>query len=344
MNSEEHLEIENSLLSLDEPDQVLQAIQSLGVSEPSEQITGLERAGEGNMNLVMRVTTNRRSVIVKQARPWVEKYPTIAAPAERILAETEFYSRVAKVPELAQMMPKVIAKDEEQMLLVLDDLGAARDYISLYSNAEDQKSCRDVFQSAARWLLNLHNLADAAGDTGCFELRELNHAHMFSIPLSNPPAIDLDSVCGGLEQASRELREDPQMHRATESLGKIYLNPSGQKALLHGDYYPGSWLKTERGFHVIDPEFSFSGPREFDWGVMLAHYIFCHGSTKKETLSAEFQLDKNDLSIPLVFGFAGIELIRRLVGVAQLPLDADLELRTKWLSLGRDFVLEFAKS
>ena len=58
---------------------------------PDETIERSERAGDGNMNLVLRVVTNRRSLIVKQSRPWVEKYPQIAAPAERIAAEIRFY-------------------------------------------------------------------------------------------------------------------------------------------------------------------------------------------------------------------------------------------------------------
>ena len=36
------------------------------------------RAGDGNMNCTVRVTTGTGTLIVKQSRPWVEKYPRFA--------------------------------------------------------------------------------------------------------------------------------------------------------------------------------------------------------------------------------------------------------------------------
>ena len=48
--------------------------------------------------------------------------------------------------------------------------------------------------------------------------------------------------------------------------------------------------------------------------------------------------DTSDESRKLILGFAGAELVRRLIGVAQLPLDADLALRTQWLECGVEFL------
>ena len=39
----------------------------------------------------LRVQTAERSFILKQSRPWVEKYPAIPAPEERVLVEAAFY-------------------------------------------------------------------------------------------------------------------------------------------------------------------------------------------------------------------------------------------------------------
>src|SRR2546421_5684303 len=46
-------------------------------------------AGEGNMNYTLRIGTSERSFVMKQARPWVEKYPHIAAPWDRALMRSE---------------------------------------------------------------------------------------------------------------------------------------------------------------------------------------------------------------------------------------------------------------
>ena len=53
----------------------------------NESIQEVTRAGDGNMNCAVRVTTTATSFILKQSRPWVEKYPEIAAPVERALRE-----------------------------------------------------------------------------------------------------------------------------------------------------------------------------------------------------------------------------------------------------------------
>ena len=346
MNVGEAFEDTQPLLSMDDHSLVLKTLQQMDVLAESENIIAIEKAGEGNMNLVMRVTTDQQSLIVKQARPWVEKYPSIAAPVERINAEIDFYDRVSAAPELARLMPAAIAARPRMRILVLEDLGKASDYSSLYGSSVMPEARDLVFEQAAFWLSSLHSQDSSSNEeVGCFALRQLNHAHMFSIPFSNPPAIDLDSVCRGLEKVSQPLRDHRKLQKVIQRLGSIYLNPEGNKrVLLHGDFYPGSWLKTGEGFRVIDPEFCFFGPREFDLGIMAAHLFFCHAPREVKTIERLTHCYGDHISMSLVLGFSGVELIRRLIGVAQLPLDADLEQRMKWLMLGEELIASFAEA
>ena len=60
----------------------------------NEMILALDRAGVGNMNVVIKVKTNRRSFIFKQSRPYVEKYQNIPAPIERTNVEYSFYNTI----------------------------------------------------------------------------------------------------------------------------------------------------------------------------------------------------------------------------------------------------------
>ena len=337
------------LLSADDPGSILDVLVAMEVCESTESISQVDKAGEGNMNLVLRVTTDKRNVIVKQARPWVEKYPSIAAPDERILSEIEFYRCISDFDQVRTAMPSVLAFDTERRLLVLEDLGMASDYAMLYRSDIEQDEVDSVFERAIEWVSQLH-ASDMQGNQnlGCKPLRSLNHQHIFSIPLSDPPAIELDSVCDGLTKASRAICSDDIVQQAMSNLGEVYLEAGvaagSAKVLLHGDYYPGSWLKTEAGFRVIDPEFCFVGPREFDLGVLAAHWIFCGGQTDRATIDRVIQtsVSHNDsadqISHNLVLGFAGAELVRRLTGVAQLPLDADLSQRTEWIDCGVHFL------
>ena len=54
---------------------------------PGETVRSLASAGEGNMNLTLRLTTSARTLIIKQSRPWVERYPQPDAPEDRALSE-----------------------------------------------------------------------------------------------------------------------------------------------------------------------------------------------------------------------------------------------------------------
>ena len=59
--------------------------------EDNEVVERTEIPGEGNMNVVLRVQTNLRSIILKQTRPYLNKFPNISAPIKRIEVEKEFY-------------------------------------------------------------------------------------------------------------------------------------------------------------------------------------------------------------------------------------------------------------
>jgi len=324
------------ILTADDPARILEMLVSLKVCQPDESVSEISKAGEGNMNLVLRVKTNRQSLIVKQARPWVEKYPGIAAPDERILSEIEFYRCISETGDVRAAMPSILASSAEQRIMVMEDFGTAGDYSALYDAKTDAAEVNTVFRQAIDWVTRLHELAPKGEHgIGCVGLLELNHKHIFSVPLYDPPEIDLDQVCSGLTEASRSLCADDFVATRMEELGEVYLKGGGP--LLHGDYYPGSWLKTESGFRVIDPEFCFCGPREYDLGIIAAHWIFCGNDPSDATIDLVCA-DISEISRSLVYGFAGAELIRRLIGVGQLPLDADLAQRVQWLECGVRFL------
>lgn len=305
------------------------------------KVTAAERAGEGNMNRVLRVhwtgaDGRTGSAIAKQSSPFVEKYPDIPAPPDRILVETDFYRLVADAPAIAAAMPELRAVDEAAHLAWLEDLGEATDFADRYEAAPLLQAELDPLLT---WLSALHALEVDAGAWPRLanrDMRALNHAHLFVIPLDADSAPDVDAHCPGLQAVAERFRQDDGLRRAMHALGEIYL--ADGSTLLHGDFYPGSWLAAPAGPRVIDPEFGFLGRAEFDLGVLRAHLAF--------TGSADLSLDA--YSAPAGFdpalarGFQGVELIRRLLGVAQLPLRADLSRREGWLEAGRSAVLEAA--
>ena len=60
---------------------------------PNMEITRIVPAGDGNMNTVKRAQlSNGTSLLLKQAFPFVKKYPSIPAPADRLQQEAFFYA------------------------------------------------------------------------------------------------------------------------------------------------------------------------------------------------------------------------------------------------------------
>jgi len=141
-----------------------------------ETVISAEKPGEGNMNYVLRINLQERALIMKQARPYVEKYPTIAAPEERVIIEGEFYKQVKPHEALRTAMPSIFNVDEENHILVLEDVGDSKDYTFLYQ--QQNQLSEEEAQSLATFLSVLHTDCKAGEPSELMvnrKLRALNH-------------------------------------------------------------------------------------------------------------------------------------------------------------------------
>ena len=325
-------------LSLDDPKGLETFLIENDYLKTGEKLERLEKAGEGNMNKVLRAITNQRSFVLKQSLPWVNKFPSVAAPVSRIEMEHSFYQRVRKNDVLKHFTPEIYCFDKANHILCLEDLGAASDFTSIYKKGVSVS--KSEMADIARVVSELHysskdDNADLAVDN--MEMRKLNHQHIFQLPLQSNNGFELDGVLPGLQLNTDKFRSDKRLQTVAEELGQIYLSNKGGR-LLHGDYYPGSWLNTEKGFRMIDPEFCFTGTPEFELGVVVAHLKMTQQPDSLiKDLFVYYHFDSN-FDGQLFTKFAGMEIIRRLIGLAQLPLDLTLKERLDLLENARVWV------
>ena len=327
-----------AFLDADNREAIEQYVVGRGLVEPNGLPVEVSSAGAGNMNLVVRVTpTTGKPFILKQGRPWVEKYKQIPAPPERTLVEAAFYEVVRTDPRVAGRMPKVLDLDRANHVIAFEDLGRASDFTSIYADGEIPPS---VVMTLLEWL---NHLADVTIPVDSRELlsnramRALNHEHIFSLPVRAENGLDLDAITPGLNDAARDLISDRRYIDVVAAAGRRYLDDGS--ALAHGDFFPGSWLMAGDGVRVIDPEFCFPGDPEFDCGILAAHLTIANCVPAMLNLvvaSAEARrLDLDRLAI-----YAGIEIMRRLIGVAQLPIAFGIDRKRTLLERSRRLVVD----
>ena len=154
------------------------------------------------------------------------------------------------------------------------------------------------------------------------------------------------------EFVKRELYEDTALHLAVARLKFEFMNNA--QALIHGDLHTGSIFVKQDSTRVFDPEFAFFGPMGYDIGNVVANLIFAWDNGRAAGVEAfcawaldavrdtidlfrekfvkcfdecvtepmakvpgfrEFYLDS---ILSDTAGYAGTELHRRTVGMAQV--------------------------
>jgi 5-methylthioribose kinase len=326
-------------LNANEPEKLFLYLKKQNWLEDNETIVSVSKPGEGNMNCVLRIDTATRSFIIKQSRGYVEKYPQIAAPAARVLTEGAFYEKIAASKEVQQIMPVLLGVDAVNNLIALEDLGKSNDYTVLYDLG--QKLKEGELLQLVNYLNGLHQSFQKTvvdEELTNTEMRRLNYEHIFEYPFREENGFNLDTVQEGLQALALLYKKDSDLKQKMERLGSLYLSKG--KYLLHGDYYPGSWLKTEDGVKIIDPEFCFYGLREFDLGVLVAHLYLTQQEESVIAFVEEKYLSFADLNTTVLNGFIGIEIMRRILGIAQLPLKIDLKTKGELLKFAKNLILK----
>ena len=300
---------------------------------PNETIENINIPGAGNMNYVIRIVTDQRSFILKQSRPWVEKYPMIEAPIERILVEAEFYKSLLSNEYFQSCSPKIHIVDDKNFIIIMEDLGNVKDFSFLYH--EGASITKAQIQFLAKYLIQLHqvNTSDFPNND---KMRKLNHEHIFNIPFDADNGLDLNSIQFGLDGLAKEIISNKQLINRIHYLGELYTSKGD--TLIHGDFYPGSWMQNEN-FFILDPEFCFLGPPEFDLAVACAHFKITKQPDDLIDLFLSTYTERIHVDKSKIYSFAGVEILRRLLGIAQLPLTSTLEEKRVLIDLSKKWIL-----
>ena len=364
----EHPEVH--VLSADQAGRVDLVMGAVGWLGDEEQVTTCASLG-GESSTVMRVELQElrggwRTAVLKQSLPWLRRDESVAMPADRWRGEHAFYREVARVPEAAALVPRLMAANEARCLLLLEDFRGASNLASLYRGGSLGEGTAAALGGFLRELRRgTRGEQDAEFANG--GMKALSHRLLFEAPFGSrgqggngfgpdgpAPAGDaLDAIEPGLGEAAATLRSDRAFREALSELGSRFLDAGA--CLVHGAFHPANWLLLPNGdVRVVDPQYSSPGDPEFDLGTALAHLLlarqpvevvttFLSAATGAEEAGREGPADTEEVEAgvdrPLVARYAGAELVRRLLGGAQLPLEAEGGFRRGLLETARTAVL-----
>ncbi|MEU1164656.1 S-methyl-5-thioribose kinase [Streptomyces sp. NPDC005921] len=347
----------------------------------------VREVSDGNVNRVFLASdrAGTRGLALKQALPWVRVAgPSWPLSPDRSDAEARAYEQLAKVAP--DTVPAIHGYDPENHALVMEDLsdlevlrtvlneGAA--YGPVTSPRIGELVAQLSFATSDFGLPSAERKALIAASVNP-ELCEITEDVVLSEPYveheHNHWLPELDDLAAGF-------RADARLRTEVADLRHTFMTSA--QALLHGDLHTGSIMVGERAgtpvVRVFDPEFSFVGPIGFDLGLYWANTLVSEERARAlGTLSDHAdQLRLSWEAFETTFrglwptrvdpffddayldrflrrvwteslGFAGTEIVRRIIGFAHLTdlttLPDPAPASRRALLLGRELIVRRAE-
>ncbi|NOX15282.1 MAG: S-methyl-5-thioribose kinase [Epsilonproteobacteria bacterium] len=264
-------------------------IRSL-VLQDSQSINELDvnEIGDGNLNFVYILKSKEKSIILKQAVPYL-RCVGVEYPLSRIRMTFEIEALKTQKELCPSLVPDIFYSSHDMSLVVMQNLDKHKILRTEMIN-------RVIFPLLSEHISTF--LADTLFYTSDFymdsdkkkedvkkfinvELCKITEDFIFTHPYEENdtneynPKLDFKHV--------KKFREDTEVKAGV--LEMKYKFMTNTQALLHGDLHSGSIMLNQKETYVIDPEFAFYGPIGFDVGIYLANLImnyFSLASDEKE--------------------------------------------------------------
>ena len=254
----------------------------------------VDEIGDGNLNFVYIVTntTNQKSLIVKQAVPYLriagEGFPLSKDRMNYEIRALQFYGDI--VPNL---VPKIYYADEEMSLIVMQNLSehiimrkGLIDRVIYPDFAEHISTflARTLFFSSSLYLNSSDKRAMIDRFNTNRELCKLTEDFVFTFAYMQNETNDINP---DLISEAEEFFSQNDFKKNLLKLKYIFMTQTD--ALLHGDLHTGSIMLNQKETYVIDPEFAFVGPFGFDIGALIANLINSYISHFYRSQDREYQ-------------------------------------------------------
>ncbi|MDN3022184.1 S-methyl-5-thioribose kinase [Streptomyces sp. S.PB5] len=343
----------------------------------------VREVSDGNVNRVFLASSadGTRSLALKQALPWVRVAgPSWPLSPDRADAEARAYEQLAKVTP--DEIPGIHGYDPENYALVMEDLSDLEVLRTLLNEGASYgpETSPQIGRLVARLSFTTSDFGMPSAERKALiavsvnpELCKITEDVVLSEPYIEH---EHNHWHEGVADLAAEFRADARLRTEVAALRHVFMTSA--QALLHGDLHTGSIMVGVReGAHVVrvfDPEFSFVGPIGFDLGLYWANALVSEERARSlgrltdhadqlrlswEAFETEFRrlwparvdtfFDDAYLDRFLAkvwtesLGFAGTEIIRRIIGFAHLTdlttLPDPVPASRRALLLGRELIV-----
>nr|WSZ18431.1 S-methyl-5-thioribose kinase [Streptomyces canus] len=343
----------------------------------------VREVSDGNMNRVFLAssTDGTRSLAVKQALPWVRVAgPSWPMNPDRADAEARAYEQIAKVAP--DKIPAVHGYDPENYALVMEDMSdleVLRTLLNEGASYGTHTSAR-IGELVAQLSFATSDFGMPSAERKALiaasvspELCKITEDVVLSEPYLEH---EHNHWHEGVADLAVSFRADAELRTEVAELRHLFM--TGAQALLHGDLHTGSVMVGIRDgapvVRVFDPEFSFVGPIGFDLGLYWANALVSEERaralggltdradqlrlswkaferefrrlwpTRVDTFFDDAYLDRFLRQVwTESLGYAGTEIIRRIIGFAHLTdlttLEDPVAASRRALFIGRELIV-----
>lgn len=244
-----------------------------------EGITEVKAAefGDGNMNLIFRITTSRHSFIVKQSMPHGKINRTVYEPPERALFENSFIEiQSAFVPEY---IVSSFYFDPIMFVHVLEDLSDWDNLRSVLMTQDVDIRIGDsigVFLAKTGFYTSTFYLRGKekrkqADRFQNYRLCQISEEFVLTDPFYNAPS---NKFTPELLPRLQNLWANKTLLERVNYLRSKFCNQ--QECLLSGDCHTGNVFVKAGNIKAFDFEFAFYGPFAYDVGTIIGNLLLSY--------------------------------------------------------------------
>ncbi len=252
----------------------------------------IEEIGDGNLNFVFIIKSGDKSVILKQAVPYLrcvgEEWPLSRERMSYEIRALKTFKDIAN-----NNIPNIFHSDENMSLIIMQNLNKhiimrkGLIQATKYPNFAEHIStflANSLFKTSSLYLSSSEKRELMDKFNSNRELCKMTEDFVFTFPYMKHDSNNINLL---MQKEYQELIHDIGFKVNILKLKNLFMNKS--EALLHGDLHTGSIMLNENETYVIDPEFAFFGPFGFDIGAIIANLIQSYLSHFERTKDEIFQ-------------------------------------------------------